>query len=395
MKIRLAIISAFSATRLSHAFNETASVPVGDIGAVNEQLGDQDWIRVTPFGKFPNQVGLQIVDQESGQAMVSAFNSLSTRLATLFRGLPIYEGHPDDRAWQKANPGVRAVAVGRVKELDLRADGVWGRVAWNETGTRLVRGEAPAYTAQSPHWHMAPTPRPKEFRPVLLNSLGLTNQPQIPGTLLGVNEVDPDFSAMKPQIIALLAALGRPLANATAVTDEQLTTAVNEAVAAAPAMLSAVNELASVKPQVGTLTTQLATATTSLTAATNEAATLRTSLATERSARAEVVLTSAVNEGRITAAQKPEWLAKFTAPAADFSAVSTQLAGLKKAINTQSRTEGIGARRSVSAESKQRVSAINEAINAKMTAMGTKDRNAAYLALRTEKPALFAATNAE
>jgi hypothetical protein len=136
----LGFLSPFALPRFRDSFvsaiNDTAAAALAAIGAVNEKLGAQDWIRITPFGEFPNKVGLQVLDRTAADAMVGSFNSMGTKLATLWQGLPIYEGHPDDPEWQKKNPGVRAVAVGRVKELQVRDDGLYGRVAFNALGKR-------------------------------------------------------------------------------------------------------------------------------------------------------------------------------------------------------------------------------------------------------------------
>jgi hypothetical protein len=374
-------------SRLTVAINETVAATAKAIGAVNEQISADDWIRITPFGEFPNKVGRQVVDRPAGEAMVAAFNSVSTRLATLFRGLPVYEGHPDDPEWARKNPGNRPVAVGRIKEMQLRDDGVWGRVAWNERGTSLVRGEAPAYTAQSPHWGMLPlAPRQNTFRPVEVFSLGLTNTPNIPDTLLGVNEAESESSPdMKNALIALLAALGRPVSNPSAVTDEQLATAINEATPVATQLITASNELATLRPQ-------LATAQTALTTATNEAAALRTQIATERTARVELILTSAINEGRITTAQRTEWHGKLTANGADITAVAADLGKVKKAINTRSGVADVGARKGEANVSNTKITAINEAVAAKKAATPNLSHDAAFAAVRREKPELF--TNA-
>jgi hypothetical protein len=395
MKTLLVGVSLFSAHRaLVRAINEAAVVKA--IGAINE-LGERDWIRITPFGEFPNKVGLQVVDRASGEAMVSAFNAVSTKLATLWRGLPIYEGHPDDPEWRRANPGVRTVAVGRVKELQLRDDGVCGRVAFNELGTPLVRGEAPAYDAQSPHWGMSPLPqRKKTFRPMELNSLGLTNHPNIPGTELGLNE-DSQLSAldsqlpnyaMKKHIIALLAALGRPVANADTVTDDQLAAAVNEAVPVATAAITAVNELATVKPQLTAATNQVQSLTTQLTAANGL-------VKAANEARVDLVLTSAINEGRITQAQRAEWAGKFSAQGADFAAVEGELKKLTKAVNTKSKVSGLGERKAEELAAGDKIRAVNEAIAAKKQAAPALSHAEAFAAVKREKPELFANDTSE
>jgi hypothetical protein len=371
------------------AVNESASVRA--VAAFNEAIGSADWVRIAPFGEFPNKVGLQVFDRAAADAIVTGFNSVATKAATLFRGLPIYEGHPDDSGWLRENPGYKRVAVGRVKEVQTRDDGLYGKVAFNELGNQLVRGDAPAYEAQSPHWAMRRITHKSKpaAHPFELLSLGLTNTPNIPGTHLGLNERDQEEtnSAMKTHIIALLAALGRPLANAAAVTDEQLASAVNEAVPVATSLVTASNELATVKPQ-------LATAQGAITTAINEAATLRTSLAAERKARAEAVIAVAINEGRITQAQSPEWLGKLTAVNCNFETVATELGKVKKAVNTQSRVSGLGNRKPEEIASQNRITAINEAVTAKEKATGLK-RPEAYAAVQREKPELFTNTAAE
>lgn len=368
--------------------------------ALNEAFNPElDWFRLAPFGDFPVDITdpktggrrrvIQRVDQEAADAMVASFNSVIDRIARGFRGLPIFAGHVDDPQWRKENPGVTREAVGRMKELQKRADGIWARRALNDEGKRLLSGDAAPYDAHSPHWGMTEIAK-NVFRPVELYSTALTNNPNLPGTAIGVNEAvaAENSPVMKIKLIALLAALGRPIADAANVTDDQLAAAVNDATPVAEKLVTANSELSGLRSQLSGLQTQLTTAA-------NEKAALATQLTAERTARADVILTTAVNEGRITAAQKPEWLAKLTATNADFAAVSGDLAKLKKAINTQSKSVGLGQRRSVSPESKTRVAAVNEAITAKMKAMGITDRAAAYNALRIEKPELFSNANAE
>jgi hypothetical protein len=230
---------------------------------------------------------------------------------------------------------------------------------------------------------------PGIYRPVELYSVGLTNNPNIPGNTIGLNEADAadaSFSAMiKTHIIALLAALGRPLANASSVTDDQLAAAVNEATPVATQLVTASNELGTTKTTLATTQSQLSATNTklsaaelSLTNATNEAATLRTSLAQERTARAETVLVVAINEGRITTAQRVEWLGKLTAQGADFAKVEGDLKKLK-AVNTRSQLGDIGDRKDESAQAtRERVSAINEAIKKVRKEDPAKDHATAY-----------------
>lgn len=353
--------------------------------------GKSEW-SVIKYGVYPNKVGLQIFDREAAQKIHAAFNDKSNRLASVFRGEPIYVGHPDDPDWARANPGIRAQAVGRIRETKVEEDGLHLKPAYNDDGKRLVGGEAPAYEAFSPNWGMVPTTYQgrKAFRPVELYSIGLTNQPNIPGSYIGLNEAlpaEPSNLAMKNHIIALLAALGRPVANAAAVTDEQLATAVNESVPVATQYVADAGKLAGALNEVATLKPKVTAAEAQVTTAVNETATLRTALATERAARAGVVITRAVNEGRLTEAQRTEWLGKFTAQGADFAAVETDLGKLKTAVNTKTQTPSLGGRRGVQDTGK--IAAINEAVSAKQKDSGLSHHEA-YLAVKRAKPELFA-----
>jgi hypothetical protein len=374
MKLRTLIVGLNEAPVLAHL-----------VGACNVAYNAKsEWVTIR-YGVYPNQVGLQVFDRDGASQMVAAFNSLSGRAADLFRGLPIYVGHPDDAGWAKANPGVRAEAVGRIREMRVADDGLQLRAAYNDEGKRLLTGDAPPYDSYSPNWGMLPAKHQGRaaFRPVELFSIGLTNHPNIPGSYIGLNEALPaePISAMKKHIIALLAAIGRPVADAAAVTDEQLATAVNEATPIAAQLLTDNAQLATVK-------SQLTAAQSQVTSAVNESATLRTSLATERAARAGIVITRAINEGRVTEAQRAEWLGKFTTAGADFTAIESDLGKLKKAVNTQTQTGDLGSRRASTIESKKKISAINEAVTAKMEAAKC-DRVTAYNTVRAEKPELF------
>ena len=388
--IGIALSQLFTFARLTSAINDVA--PGGEIRTVaglNEDLGEGEWIRVAPYGEHRNKVGLQVFDRPGAEAMVKAFNSVETRLATMFRGLPIYEGHPDDPEWKRQNPGIRVAAVGRVKKLEARDDGLWAIPAWNETGERMVRGAAPAYTAQSPHWGMLPIgTRPNAFRPVELWSLGLTNQPNITGTHLGINELDSP-TPMKELLIKLLAALGMTVA--ADATDEAITTAATAAVEKAAGAKPAAAEVAELKPKLEAAQNEVASLTTKVTELTAQHTAAINSATTERTARAAIVITSAINEGRVTEAQRVEFTSQLVA-ATDFEAKAKEIGQLKKAINTKSQLTDAAARKGESAVDSSKLSAINEAVSKKMSSSNLAHHDA-YLAVKKEQPALFAATN--
>ncbi len=372
----------------------------GHISACNETVSpDQEWTRIAPYRAIPNEVGLQVFDRAGAEAMVTAFNSVAGKVSRLFRGIPAFVGHPDHPAWAKENPQIVAKygteAYGRIKALEARDDGLYGKVIFNDDGKRLVSGEAAPFAFHSPRWSMLPATHQgqKAFRPVLLHSIGLTNNPNISGNAIGLNEAVPAFSpTMKIHIIALLAALGRPIAADS--TDEQLAAAVNEATPVATALVTASNELGTLKPQLITAQNEIVTLKGKVTTAEGLLTTEKTNAINERAARADAVLTVAVNEGRITEAQRPDWKTKLTT-ATDFGAVQGEIVKLKPAVNTKGKAAVIGARKEEVAASNDMITAINTAVQTHIKTAGldpVKDYSAAYDAVRKAQPALFTAT---
>lgn len=395
-----------SARQTAIAVNDaTLWSSTGVVGAINEAVSvDQEWTRIAPFRAIPNEVGLQVFDRTGADAMVAAFNSVAEKVSNLFRGLPVYVGHPDDEEWAKKNPGARAEAVGRIKALQTRNDGLYGRIAFNDEGKRLLSGEAAPYAFHSPRWGMLPIQHEgrKAFRPVLLHSIGLTNNPNIRDNTIGLNEAA-QLSLMKTQIIALLAALGRPLTNPSAVTDEQLAAAINEATPVATQLVTSNNEVATLRTQLTTaqnevtaMKPKLTTAEAEVARLTGELSTAKTNASNERAARADVVLTTAVNTGRITEAQRAEWKTKLTAASGDFAAVEAELTKLKPAVNTQNRAAQFGARKNETNADGDAVTAINTAVQKHIKENGldpVRDYNAAFQAVQKAQPALFTANS--
>ena len=369
--------------------------PTTLVGACNVAFDpSQEWSLIR-YGVYPNQVGLQVFDRAAAESMVSSFNSATTRLAQAFRGLPGYIGHPDDAAWLAKNPTARRAAVSRVKELRLTDEGLQFRAAYNDDGKKLLTGDAPAFDAFSPRWGMQPIVYQgrQAFRPVELYSVGYTNHPNIPGSYIGLNEALPPISPMNnDQLIKLLATLGITLARDAdaATTDAALTEGQTKAQALVDAKKEAQSKLTTAEAKATTAANELTTIKAQLTDAQGKLATAANERATERTARADLLLATAINEGRITAAQQADWRKKLVEASNEgFATVSGELHALKPAINTASKTAGLGARRGqANPEAKARITAINEAVAARMKSTG-EEHHPAYLAVKREKPELF------
>jgi hypothetical protein len=302
----------------------------------------------------------------------------------MFRGLPIWVGHPKDAAWRNRNPEIFAKyphPVGRVVALEERDGEVWFKPAFNAAGKELVSGPGAAITAHSAEWGMLPMPErgPKVFRPVLLEGIGLTNFPQISGTKIGLNEgvEQPNQQEVKHMPQWLLTLLGYQAGATPAETEVQskLQTALNESSAATA--------------RVAALETELGTAKGNLITATNEANTANDQRKAERKARAEVVVTAAINEGRIIEVDRAVWLGSLEG-AADFAAEVAKLGSLQKAVNTQA--VQLGGRKAEG--SLTTVHAINESVRkyAKehdLDADTSAGWDRAYAGAKSANPALF------
>ena len=326
------------------------------IAPISEEVGYADhWFQVSPFGRFPHRVGLQVFDRQAANSIVSRFKSARDRLARLWRGLPVFVGHPD--LDPKTYPDHRK--YGSIQDLEVRADGLWARPKWSRAGREIVNDEH--YDFQSPLWNMEPVPNEAgAFRPVELLSVGLTNRPNIPGKPVGANTNNAEPDSMRNKLIARFGL--QPLAGTDAVTDAQIEQALD-------AQSAAANE----RPA---LTQQLAAA--------NE------THAAERRARIAEKLTLAANGGRITAAEQAGWQARFEQ---DFDGADAALARPVPAMNTRATmlTVHLGGRNggATALSRATRIQAANEAVDAHMKATGTSDYQAAFVHVQRTKPDLF------
>ena len=180
----------------STSLTETIDGPEA-LGAANELAAvpaPGQWLKLADYGYWPHPSGLQRLHQPAAAAMVRAFQSLWGRLRRKFGGVPLYVGHPDDPAFagQPGHDDTRAYAW--ITALEARADGLYILPRWSEPGRELLRHAF--YKFLSPRWQMQPLGN-GAFEPVRLLSVGLTNQPNIPGEAIA-NQLTADASAGRP-----------------------------------------------------------------------------------------------------------------------------------------------------------------------------------------------------
>ena len=368
-------VLALAKTKLL-AWNEAARELIGI--ACNELSIDGEWLKITPWGEFDNKVGLQKITKDDGQSMVSAFNSFRGRLGRTFMGLPIYVGHPD--LTPKDSTDRRR--YGRINDLQVREDGLYGLVAMNNLGKEmLAEGH---YQFASPAWVLRRDG--KHVRPTQLLSVGLTNTPQIPGDPWAKNETE--RNDMPKWLIDLLATAGLMQPEGT---EENAKTAVNELLASRQRVTDLESSNALLKTQLSTATNERDTYKAEVNSRDKGLERLNGELKTEHKNRIDRELEFAVNSGRIPQAERAAWNDKLTS---DFDGALKALNEAKPKVPTENRIGSLGGRKGEGAASGQKITAINDAVRKYATEHGLNiatngGYNAAYSGVKQSQPALF------
>jgi len=189
LKNRIALYLLAKLSR-EECHNEDAAARTEECHNVEESNAlesDADgWFKASPYGVFPgkNPGRMQHFGLPEAQRMEENFNSWRGKLGRMFRGAPIFIGHPDvDRsAW----PDERR--LGKITEVQARADGLWARGEWNALGRENVENGYWIYP--STRWDGPPNQ--SQFRPDRLLSIGLTNMPRIATSEPIANSKDAD-----------------------------------------------------------------------------------------------------------------------------------------------------------------------------------------------------------
>jgi hypothetical protein len=324
---------------------ETAEANAADAPIDGDDTG---WVKISPFGTFPgSRPGRpQIFTETEANAIVADFNSIRGRLGRMFRGAPVYIGHPD----QQPDLYTDHRRLGKITALQSRADGLWADIAWNSLGQENLREGYWVYP--SPRWD-APAGRP-DFRPDRLLSLGLTNTPRIPTSEPVTNSQEtqdcktqdarleeeqsnnePTDNNMDPKLIR------EKLGLAPEATDEEvfakidsMTEAADEAAEARAAKMAAETESAAAKETAAGAMGEAETAKAAADEAKKAKEKMANSMAAERKRADGAIIELAFVRGAITAADKPGWAAKL-ADEATRETAANDLANLKPALNTR------------------------------------------------------------
>jgi phage I-like protein len=275
------------------------------------------WVKIAPFGTYPGSKPdrPQHFTESEANAMVTEFSSLRGKLGRMFRGIPIYIGHPDK------NPDIYTDhrRLGRINDLEVRPDGLYGEPEWNSLGEENLREGY--WVFPSPRWD-APVGR-REFRPDRLISVGLTNSPRIADSEPITNSTLDDTESPTNEIMdrkLLCETLGLDVT----ATDEEILAKIaslNSAAADAEAKLTEkTGEMETVKTEKDEMA--------------NSIIVLTRDLVTAREALANSLLDAATADGRITQADRTAWLPRLTGEQCEEEV--NALGALKPQLNTTS-----------------------------------------------------------
>lgn len=387
---------------LSRVFGSDASCtnraqpPAGYICLANEEEGSEGydselvgfanalkpsadgWVQVAPKGEHLHGQHRQRVNSKTIQEIIRNFRDEAAEAGENFAGSPFYIGHPDVPSY--ANEYKDKKAYGWAMDLQERADGLYALARWSEPGRKLI--ENAHYKFLSPVWGAREVREGGKLYadPAVLLSIGLTNNPQIKGGKPLANE---RTKTMKKKLAALAALLR--LANEA--SDDEILTGVEAKITTLEGEKTTLaNEKATVE---GQLDAEKKAHQATRTTLANEAKTLRDQFAAERGARIDLLLGNAVEDGRLTLAEKPAFRLKL-ANEATFDAAVTELAGKQTTVKTDPKTLELGGRKVSIANERDRRATVQELVAEKMTAKGM-NYDLAFANVKRERPELFAA----
>lgn len=333
--------------------DEPREAAVSNASDVPVDEATDHWIKIAPYGVYPgSKPGRdQHFMEEEANAMVRQFQSIAGRVGRLFRGVPVYIGHPD------AQPQLYTDhrRLGKITNLRAGEDGLYGEVVWNSLGEDNLKEGYWVYP--SPRWD-APHGRP-QFRPDRLLSVGMTNFPRIAASEPVTNSSLDNEQTTDTDDIMDRKTLCEKLGLDVTATDEEILAKIAKLQSDAD---SADAKMKEKETEMETASNSILTLTNDLTASRERVTTLEGELAAEREAVANGLLDAAVTDGRITEADRAGWLPRLTGEKRDEEI--NALGALKPVLNTQS-IDVSGSRVEIGDE-KQRRETISNAVDVLM-----------------------------
>ena len=133
------------------------------------------WFHLVPRGEYPHPGSglVQILDDAAFEAMTNRFQAEAAK--------PNFAGILVDQEHWSYEPDRSSEAFGWIREIQNRADGLWGRIDWTDLGKAALTNKR--YKFVSPVWmpNQVESLGNKKVRPLRLDSAGLTNNPNLRG----------------------------------------------------------------------------------------------------------------------------------------------------------------------------------------------------------------------
>lgn len=127
--------------------------------ALPDAAGVPEWLHIMPAGTF------KAVDGRGPYHLVDAQAVIAASMAA--GRIPVDENHSTNLALAAGNP---SPARGWIIAMEPRADGIWARIEWNQSGTALMTDRA--YRAVSPVYQ-----HQRDGTVLRITSVALTNNP--------------------------------------------------------------------------------------------------------------------------------------------------------------------------------------------------------------------------
>ena len=309
-----------------------------DVPAIDTAAGD-GWLLLAPYGDIDylhveadgtSKRFTQVFQRGNADAMVSGFNAVLAKKGARFRGLPIYKGHPDadPQRWPDE------ARLGGVMALEARDDGLYVRAAWNDQGQQNIAQGYLVYP--SPAWtydHRA-AKRTGRIEPDELRSVGLTNSPRIQAVDAWTNSETRHQPADELSDMQLTPEAKKRLIKMLGLsenaTDAEVATAINGAPDTTLADLRSTATNAETARTTAENTLTLVRG--DLTTRTGERDTAVRERDGFRTTAINALLDGAVNDGRLTAAERTEFGTRF---ATNFDDAAAALRGKQRALPRQ------------------------------------------------------------
>lgn len=295
----------------------------------------------------------QILNKAAAQLIVMHFVNQS-KLPN-FRGLPVYIGHPDVKAFYDKYRDHRS--YGWITEIIAHDDYLEMQVDWTTPGEEMIANEQFVYF--SPYWM---TKRANgAAHPFAIRSVGLTHEPMIQYLACeDETQMEEDTMTLLERIKALLPqAAAENIANeddAVSVIQKLIEgiKALREAekarwAAQDAAYMALENEdlVLGLTAYCEELHTQLAalanevpeSVTATMTQLQDELGLANESVTSIQGKYKGLLLDNALTDGRITPATRVKWEEKFNADGADFAALANELGAIDPTMKTRRRTE--------------------------------------------------------